>query len=97
MATKRASLAELMGSAGAAGGGKLSLKQLPDILGDGMPELPRNPVGRHRLIRSLQQRYGKNFRSLPGVKDLVKEFDADIELEIKIQQLGAIKIKKRAE
>ncbi len=83
-----------MGSTGAAGNGKLSLNQLPEILGEGMPELPRNPVGRHRLIRSLQQRFGKNYRSLPGVKDLVAEFDKDIDLEIRIQRIGAIRMKR---
>jgi hypothetical protein len=86
-----------MGSKAAGSNGKLSLSQLPEILGDGMPELPRTAVGRHRLIRALQQRFGNNYRSLPGVKDLVAEFDADIDLEIKIQRIGAIKAKRKAE
>lgn len=93
MATKRASLAELMGST-AADSGKLSLSKLPDILGEAMPELPRTPVGRHRLIRSLQQRFGPNFRSLPGLKDLIAEFDKDAEFEVKIAKLKAIRYNK---
>ncbi len=90
-AGRKATLAELMGTAGA--NGSLSLSQLPDLLGESMPELPKNPVGRHRLIRSLQQRFGVNYRSLPGVKDLVAEFDAEIAHEIKVAKLKAIRYK----
>ena len=91
MAAKRAGLAELMGKSGSKG--SLSLDQLRDILGDAMPELPRSAVGRHRLIRALQQRFGSNFRSLPGISSLVKEFDADIALEHKVAQLKNIRMK----
>lgn len=94
MSSKRLSLAELMGTVASQGGGKLSLKQLPEILGESMPELPRSPVGRHRLIRALQQRFGRNFRSLPGVKDLVTEFDADIAFEGKVAAMRAIKLRR---
>lgn len=91
MPIKKASLAELMGSK--ASEERLSLKQLPAILGEAMPEMPKNAVGRHRLIRALQQRFGKNFRSLPGVTDLVKEFDDQIDLEVRIARIQAIKLK----
>lgn len=86
---KKASLAELMGSQASQGG--LTLAKLGDVLGDAMPELPRNPVGRHRLIRALQQRFGPNFRSLPGIKGLVKEFDDDVALEVRIAKIKQIK------
>lgn len=93
---KKVSLAELMGKTAAEkGSGGLRLGQLPEILGDAMPELPRTAVGRHRLIRSLQQRFGPNFRSLPGIKDLVAEFDKDLEFERKVATLGAIKYKPK--
>lgn len=93
MPSGKVSLAELMGADGAKGEG-LQLSQLPKILGDAMPELPRNPLGRHRLIRSLQQRFGKNFRSLPGIKDLVKEFDKEIEYDKKIAQMKNLRAGK---
>lgn len=80
-----------MGSKASDRSGRLSLSQLPEILGDAMPELPRSPVGRHRLVRALQQRFGANFRSLPGIKDLVEEFDKDIEFERKVARMKAIK------
>jgi hypothetical protein len=75
----KVSLRELMGKKGADEG--LSLSNLPDILGDSMPELPKDNVGRFRLIRALQQRFGKGFRSMPGVSGLIKEFDDDIQFE----------------
>ncbi len=94
MSEKKFSLAEVMGEKAANKGEGLKLSHLPAILGDAMPELPRNPLGRHRLIRSLQQRYGKNFRSLPGIKDLVKEFDDEIAFEVRVQKMRNIKAGK---
>lgn len=93
MPIKRASLAELMGPQAAGGGMKLS--NLHEILGESMPELPRNPVGRHRLVRSLQQRFGPNFRSLPGVANLMKEFDDEMKFEVKLARMRAIKHKPK--
>lgn len=90
MSKLKVSLAELMGSQGAEG---LSLKSLPSVLGEAMPELPRNAVGRHRLVRALQQRFGNNFRTLPGVKDLVKQFDDEVSMEVRIARIQAIKLK----
>lgn len=90
----KASLAELMGSKAASSGG-LSLSQLPDILGDAMPELPRNAVGRFRLIQALQQRFGDNFRALPGVKNIVKEFDDEVAYEGRIAKISAIRLRRK--
>ena len=78
-------------AAGHAGTGGLRLSHLPQILGDATPELPRNPVGRHRLIMALHQRFGPNFRSLPGVSGLVDQFDSEVEFERKLAQMKAIK------
>lgn len=93
--SRKTTLAELMGSKASDRAGRLSLGQLPEILGDAMPELPRTAVGRHRLIRALQQRFGPNFRSLPGIKDLVEEFDKDIEFERKIAQMKEIRYTRK--
>lgn len=91
--SKKASLSELMGVAGAQNAGHLSLSHLPQILGDAMPDLPRDQVGRYRLVRALQQRFGDNFRSLPGVSGLVDQFDKEIDVEHKIAKISAIKLK----
>lgn len=94
MSKRGNSLAEIMGTNANQHNSGLTMKNLPEVLGEGMPELPRNAVGRHRLIRSLQQRFGRNFRSLPGVADLMKEFDGHVELERRIAEIGNIKYKK---
>lgn len=90
--SKRTSLSELMGSHAASQGGSLSLEHLPQILGDAMPELPRNAVGRIRLIRSLKARFGPNFRALPGVSNIVRDFDQAIVHEGRIAKISAIKL-----
>lgn len=77
-----------MGSSGAQG---MQLSKLHEVLGEKTPELPRNPVGRHRLVTALAQRFGPNFRSLPGVTDLMKQFDGEIEFERKLARIKAIK------
>lgn len=88
----KVSLSEIMGKAGAEANGQLSLKDLPALLGDGMPELPRDAIGRHRLIRALQQRFGANFRSLPGVGGIVSQFDNEIAFEGKVKHVSNIKL-----
>lgn len=88
-ATKKVSLAELMGKSGAQGG--IELSRLHEVLGDKTPELPRNPVGRHRLITALAQRFGPNFRNMPGVSGLMRQFDGEIDFERRLAQLKQIK------
>ena len=93
MSNKKVSLAEVMGSgpANQVQGG-LKLSNIHQILGDATPELPFNSVGRHRLVRALQQRFGPNFRSLPGIKGLIKEFDDNLAFEDKIRSMKSIKL-----
>lgn len=83
----KASLAEIMGSKGADAAKKgLSLEDLPKLLGDGMPEMGFHPLGRLRLIRALQQRFGDGFRSVPGVTNIIKEFDSKASFESKLAE-----------
>lgn len=91
---KKISLAELMGGSASSQGSDMQLSKLHEILGASMPELPRNAIGRHRLVRSLSQRFGKNFRSLPGVSGLVSQFDNEIAFEKQIQQLKNVKLRR---
>lgn len=93
MSKSKVSLNEIMGSKAGSAGGNLSLNDLPSILGESMPELPKNNVGRFRLVRALQQRFGKNFRSLPGVSNIIKEFDDDMAFEEKLARMKSIKPK----
>jgi len=92
MAGKKVSLSEIMCKAGADTAQKgPSLEHLPELLGEAMPEMPKNAVGRYRLLRSLKARFGPNFRSLPGVSDLLKQFDGVIETEVRIGKIKNLK------
>lgn len=73
----------------------MQLSRLHEVLGEKTPELPRNPVGRHRLVTALSNRFGPNFRSLPGVSDLMKQFDGEVEFERKLARMKAIRYEPR--
>lgn len=72
-------LGELLGKAGSKT--DLSLKDLPQILGEKMPELPKDRIGKFRLIQSLQLRFGDGFRNIPNIKNILEEFDKEVETE----------------
>lgn len=94
--SKKTTLNELMGKRGgsAAGSRKLSLDDLGDILGERMPKLQFNPVGRMRLTSALRVRFGDNYRHLPGIEDILSEFDKEAAFSVKLQELKQIKGKK---
>ena len=92
MSRPKAHLGEIMGAAGnKTQSGKLSMEDLPDVLGEKLPDLPRNPVGRFRLVRALKNRFGDGFRNLPGVSNIIKEFDTEVEFEGTIAKMKKIK------
>lgn len=76
---KPASLGELLGSA--ADKQDLSLEDLPMILGEKMPEMPKNRIGRFRLINALQQRFGNGYNNIPMVSKIIKQFDDEVKTE----------------
>lgn len=89
---KKASLNEIMGKKGNdVESKKLGLDDLPHLLGDALPELPKTPVGRLRLISAMRNRFGDNWRNIPGVKDIIKEFDTEAEFNVKLQKMKMIR------
>lgn len=68
-------------------GRKMSLEDLPKVLGEQMPKLEFNPVGRLRLQNALKQRYGANYRNLPGVSDILNHFDSEAKANLVFHQL----------
>lgn len=89
-------LGELMGKQGGQQSKerKLTLEDLPSLLGDGMPEISRSPVGRIRLLRALKQRFGAGFKSIPGIVGIIKDFDKEVDFEIAIVKMKRIKGKE---
>ena len=67
-----AKLGELLGESGTKS--NLSMKDLPELLGEKMPELPLNRVGMHRLMQALKNRFGVGYRNVPMIQNIMKEF-----------------------
>lgn len=90
---KKLSLNELMGSGGtkAKSGQSLSLDDLGGILGERMPKLEYTPVGRLRLTTALRSRFGDNYRNLPGIDNIMAEFDRAAEHNVNLQRMKMIK------
>lgn len=72
-----ASLNELMGKGGEESE-SFELEDLKELLGEKMPELPYNKIGRQRLLNALQVRFGPGFQNLPGIKKILSQFDNEI-------------------
>lgn len=91
----KGTLGEMMGKGEASKGSQeISLKNLRDFLGDGMPEIKFNPLGRVRLIKALKQRFGEGFRAIPGVSKTLKAFDNESSFDLKVREMKKITIKE---
>lgn len=75
---KPASIAELLGKEP---NGRMVADDLPKLLGEKMPELPRNRLGRYRLMNALKLRFGIGYKNIPGIKDIIADFDQQVETE----------------
>lgn len=90
---KKVSLNELMGSSAQQGNKKMSLNDIKDLLGDRAPKLEFSPVGRLRLTTALRNRFGDGFRNLPGIDDILKEFDTEAKFHVKLNEIKLLKSK----
>lgn len=79
----RSTLNELMGKRGTDFKEQgISFDDLPDLLGDSMPKLEFHALGRVRLVKALRNRFGSNFRNVPGVSQLMGKFDEAAKKEV---------------
>lgn len=62
------------------------LEDLPEVLGEKMPEIEFNQVGRLRLMRALRNRFGEGFRNIPGIKRVLEQFDDEVRFNSVIQK-----------
>ena len=88
---KKVSLNELMGSSAQQGKEHLTLDHLGTLLGERMPKLEFTPVGRFRLVSALRNRFGDNYRNLPGIDNIIKEFDHHADFSVKLAEMKMIK------
>ena len=92
MAGKTATLNELMGSSGSKKEGrKLTMDDVKDLLGERMPSMEFSPVGRIRLINALKGRFGTGFRNLPGISDIIKDFDQQAKFQVEVERMKQIR------
>jgi len=71
-----ATLSELMGNK--TNSSSYTLSDLPELLGGAMPEMEFSKVGRIRLLSALRNRFGETYMNIPGVKDIIDDFDKEI-------------------
>ncbi len=83
---------ELMGGKGAKA--DLSLEDLPELLGERCPKIEHTRVGRLRLLTALRSRFGDNYTHLPGISNILKEFDREAAFRVKVEQMKMLKGKK---
>ena len=81
MSRPKATVGEMLGAAGAElKGSRATIDDLPRLLGnDDIPDIPFNEMGRVRLIRALQKRFGSGFRSMQIANDIIRDFDEELQ------------------
>ena len=91
------SLAEILGKKGASSSSqrKLTLEDLGDLIGEGLPEINFDAVGKHRLLTALRNRFGDGYRNISAAKDIITDFEEKRRFEERLQDLRAIKYKPK--
>ena len=83
-----ATLGELMGKHGGnAQSGGLSMENIHDLLGHEMPSIDYTPLGRIRLSRALQRRFGSNYKNIPGISQIINDFENKYKLERLVREI----------
>lgn len=72
----------------------MSMEHLSNMLGEKMPDIKPGPVGKIRLLRALRMRFGQSYRSIPGVPELLKDFDEQTNFHVKLAQMKMLKPKR---
>lgn len=60
---------------------------LPDLLGEKMPKLEFHALGRVRLQNALRERFGDNWRNMPGIQKLMQKFDSEASLALQHHEI----------
>lgn len=60
----------------------VALSDLPDLLGESMPKLEFHALGRVRLMGALRNRFGEGYRNIPGISQLIRQFDEHAKTEL---------------
>ncbi len=91
MARGHASLNEVLGEHGEDFSRRgVTLQDLPKLLGDLMPKMQFNALGRVHLTRALRARFGEGYRAIPGVGQALTEFDSEAQKELNFHKIKSV-------
>lgn len=65
---------------------KFTVNDLSMLLGELTPKVEFTMAGKNQLLRMLQQRFGGDFRKIPEVGDVMKDFDTEMGVRRVIRQ-----------
>lgn len=60
----------------------ISFEDIKEILGEHAPQIEFHALGRVRLVKALKTRFGNNYRSVPGISELLRKFDQEAHTEL---------------
>ena len=47
-------------------------------IGEDAPKLEPTKLGQYRLMMGLRNKYGANYRNIPGISEALKDFDLEV-------------------
>lgn len=56
---------------------KMNLGPIKDVLGDDIPDITPTPLGRHRLVSALKNKFGENYRNVAKSRVALDHFDRE--------------------
>lgn len=65
----------------------LDFEDLKLLLGERMPHLQFDPLGRHRLIHALRDRFGANYKNMPEIQGILSKFDEHAKREVEFHRI----------
>jgi len=67
---------------------KLNLGPIHEVLGkENTPEISPTPLGRHRLVAALMNKFGENYRNIPLAKKALDHFDREHDYFKKLRRI----------
>lgn len=57
---------------------RFDVQPIQQALGDDMPDVQMNQVGRMRLVDALSRKFGENFRAVPAAGKAIEHFDSEM-------------------
>lgn len=72
----------------------LDMTKVQKVLGPEAPSVTADRIGKYRLMESLKNKYGPNYKNHPDAKHVIKEHDAQVDHLKTIFRIHSAKGKK---